>query len=126
MDKPAIARVMHAIARADLGTILPVIFASAGLAELAITRKMPVPAWFNLLWWSLRAFMTFNEGPWVRRRGRAGRSSRRPTANRRRPAITAAATGVPDRTVSRVPGSETTTQDTRDISVPPCAIASTV
>jgi hypothetical protein len=48
--------------RADLGTILPVIFASAGLAELAITRKMPVPAWFNLLWWSIRAFMTFNEG----------------------------------------------------------------
>ena len=21
---------------------------------------MPVPTWFNLLWWSLRSFMTFN------------------------------------------------------------------
>jgi hypothetical protein len=47
--------------RADLGTILPVIFATAGLAEVAMTRRMPVPAWFNLLWWSLRTFMTFNE-----------------------------------------------------------------
>lgn len=46
--------------RADLGTILPVIFASAGLVEVAVTRKMPGPAWFNLLWWSLRSFMTFN------------------------------------------------------------------
>jgi hypothetical protein len=48
--------------RADLGTLLPVVFATAGLTEVAITRKMPVPAWFNLLWWSLRSFMTFNPG----------------------------------------------------------------
>lgn len=46
--------------RADLGTLLPVVFATAGLTEVAITRKLPVPAWFNLLWWSLRSFMTFN------------------------------------------------------------------
>ena len=46
--------------RADLGTILPVIFVSAGLAEVLVTRKLPVPTWFNLLWWSLRSFMTFN------------------------------------------------------------------
>jgi hypothetical protein len=46
--------------RADLGTILPVIFALSGIAEVASTSEMPIPTWFNLLWWSLRSFMTFN------------------------------------------------------------------
>jgi hypothetical protein len=46
--------------RADLGTILPVFFAAAGVTEVASTGTMPVPTWFNLLWWSLRSFMTFN------------------------------------------------------------------
>jgi hypothetical protein len=46
--------------RADLGTLLPVFFAAAGLAEAGATGKLPVPTWFNLLWWSLRSFMTFN------------------------------------------------------------------
>lgn len=46
--------------RADLGTLLPVIFAAGGLVEVAVTRRLPVPAWFNLLWWSIRSFMTFN------------------------------------------------------------------
>lgn len=46
--------------RADLGTILPVVFFTLGLLEVPATRKLPVPAWFNLLWWSLRSFMTFN------------------------------------------------------------------
>lgn len=48
--------------RADLGTLLPVVFFSLGLVEIGVTRKLPVPAWFNLLWWSLRSFMTFNVG----------------------------------------------------------------
>jgi hypothetical protein len=46
--------------RADLGTLLPVVFAVAGLAEVGATGEMPAPSWFNLLWWSLRSFMTFN------------------------------------------------------------------
>jgi hypothetical protein len=46
--------------RADIGTLLPVLFAAAGFAEVHHTKKLPVPAWFNLLWWSLRSFMTFN------------------------------------------------------------------
>jgi hypothetical protein len=46
--------------RADLGTLLPVFFAAAGVTELGATGKMPVPSWFNLRWWSMRAFMTFN------------------------------------------------------------------
>lgn len=48
--------------RADLGTLLPVLFFALGLVEIAATRKLPAPAWFNLLWWSLRSFMTFNQG----------------------------------------------------------------
>ena len=48
--------------RADLGTLLPVVFAFAGIAEVFVTRKLPAPAWFNLLWWSQRSFMTFNTG----------------------------------------------------------------
>jgi hypothetical protein len=51
------ARLDH---RADLGTLLPIFFAAAGVAELSVTGKMPAPSWFNLLWWSMRAFMTFN------------------------------------------------------------------
>jgi hypothetical protein len=46
--------------RADLGTLLPVIFAVAGIAEVGLKGRMPVPTWFNLLWWSVRSFMTFN------------------------------------------------------------------
>ena len=46
--------------RADLGTFLPVFFAAAGLVEAGSTGELPVPTWFNLLWWSLRSFMTFN------------------------------------------------------------------
>ncbi|APR79511.1 Hypothetical protein A7982_04858 [Minicystis rosea] len=46
--------------RADLGTLLPVFFVSAGLAEAAKSRTLSGPTWFNLLWWSLRSFMTFN------------------------------------------------------------------
>jgi hypothetical protein len=46
--------------RADLGTLLPVVFAVAGIAEVGATGEMPGPTWFNLLWWSMRSFMTFN------------------------------------------------------------------
>lgn len=46
--------------RADLGTLLPLFFAAAGTVEVLKTQKLPVPAWFNLLWWSMRSFMTFN------------------------------------------------------------------
>lgn len=48
---------------ADLGALLPVAFAGLGLVEIAATGKLPVPPWFNLFWWSLRSFMTFNHPP---------------------------------------------------------------
>lgn len=46
--------------RADLGTLMPVVFATAGLADVISTGRLPMPSWFNLLWWSMRSFMTFN------------------------------------------------------------------
>lgn len=46
--------------RADLGTLLPVFFAVGGVTEVASTGKLPAPPWFNLFWWSIRSFMTFN------------------------------------------------------------------
>jgi hypothetical protein len=45
---------------ADLGTLLPVFFAAGGLAQVIRTRELPAPPWFNLFWWSVRSFMTFN------------------------------------------------------------------
>lgn len=56
--------------RADLGTLMPVLFFSLGLVEIGVTRKLPAPAWFNLVWWSIRSFMTFNAGA-VEQEGRA-------------------------------------------------------
>lgn len=46
--------------RADLASLLPVFFAIGGAAEVLSSKKLPAPPWFNLLWWSVRSFMTFN------------------------------------------------------------------
>lgn len=46
--------------RADLASLLPVYFAAGGIAEALSSKKLPGPPWFNLLWWSVRSFMTFN------------------------------------------------------------------
>lgn len=46
--------------RADLASLLPVFFAMGGITEVLNGKKLPAPPWFNLLWWSVRSFMTFN------------------------------------------------------------------
>lgn len=46
--------------RADLGSLLPVFFFTGGTLEILSSKKVPAPPWFNLLWWSIRSFMTFN------------------------------------------------------------------
>lgn len=46
--------------RADLGSLLPVFFFTGGALEVLSSKKLPAPPWFNLLWWSIRSFMTFN------------------------------------------------------------------
>lgn len=53
--------VRHALDdRADLASLLPVFFAAGGVTEVLKSKKLPAPPWFNLLWWSVRSFMTFN------------------------------------------------------------------
>lgn len=46
--------------RADLASLLPVVFAMGGLADVLTSKRLPTPPWFNLIWWSMRSFMTFN------------------------------------------------------------------
>jgi len=74
--RPSPTRIARAVARAasginadvraaldglaDLGTVLPLVFALAGVTQVGARRDMPSPTWFNLFWWSLRSFMTFN------------------------------------------------------------------
>jgi hypothetical protein len=48
--------------RLDLGMLVSLAFAGAGALEVATTGRLPVPPWFNLAWWSLRTFVTFESG----------------------------------------------------------------
>jgi len=43
----------------DLGTLASLAFLGAGALEVAATRRMPMPTWFNLAWWSFRTFAMF-------------------------------------------------------------------
>jgi len=87
-DRPGPTRIARAVAHAasginadvraaldglaDLGTVLPLVFAVAGVAQVGARRDMPSPTWFNLLWWSLRSFMTFNFEAVTEEEGQAG------------------------------------------------------
>ena len=45
--------------RLDLGSLTGLGFLAAGAAEIAFTRRMPAPPWFNLAWWAFRTFTIF-------------------------------------------------------------------
>jgi hypothetical protein len=45
--------------RLDLGSLTALSFLALGAAEIAVTRKLPVPPWFNLAWWAFRTFTIF-------------------------------------------------------------------
>jgi hypothetical protein len=42
----------------DLGTLATLAFVGAGALEVAVSKKLPMPPWFNLAWWGFRTFMT--------------------------------------------------------------------
>jgi hypothetical protein len=42
--------------RLDLGALAGLGFLTLGAAEIAVTRTLPVPPWFNLAWWAFRTF----------------------------------------------------------------------
>ncbi len=48
--------------RLDLGTMAFLAFMSAGAAEVVFSRQLPAPPWFNLAWWAIQAFTTFESG----------------------------------------------------------------
>jgi hypothetical protein len=47
--------------RMDLPTLAALGFLVAGTVEVAVTRKLPMPPWFNLAWWAFRTFTTLEE-----------------------------------------------------------------
>jgi hypothetical protein len=40
----------------DIGTVATLAFFSAGFVEVARTRRLSAPPWFNLAWWAFRTF----------------------------------------------------------------------
>jgi hypothetical protein len=46
----------------DLGALVALGFLALGAAEIASTRRLPVPPWFNLAWWSFRTLTIFGDG----------------------------------------------------------------
>jgi hypothetical protein len=42
----------------DLGVLATLGFLAVGALEVAVTRKLPAPPWFNLAWMGFRTFMT--------------------------------------------------------------------
>jgi hypothetical protein len=42
--------------RLDLGALTGLGFLAAGALEVAATRRLPAPPWFNLAWWAFRTF----------------------------------------------------------------------
>jgi hypothetical protein len=50
--------------RLDLGILASLGFVTVGAAEIAVTRQLPAPPWFNLAWWAFRTFTMFErDGP---------------------------------------------------------------
>ncbi|MGD9765792.1 MAG: hypothetical protein AB7V27_19020 [Candidatus Binatia bacterium] len=43
----------------DLGTLAGLAFLGAGAVEVGVTRKLPMPPWFNLAWWAFRTLVIF-------------------------------------------------------------------
>ncbi len=45
--------------RMDLPTLASLGFLGLGALEIAVTRQVPAPPWFNLAWWAIRTLTTF-------------------------------------------------------------------
>jgi hypothetical protein len=62
--------------RLDLGILAAMGFLAVGATEIIVTRKLPAPPWFNLAWWAVRTFTTFES-----------KVMEAPTAPRRAPVV---------------------------------------
>ncbi len=47
----------------DLGAVTGLSFIGLGAMEIASSRNVPAPPWFNLAWWAFRTFTIANETP---------------------------------------------------------------
>ena len=82
--------------RLDVGILTSLGFITAGAAEVVVTRQLPAPPWFNLAWWAVRTFTTFERDTDKSAPGRATpnlsarathrAAPRRRSAKRQRPA----------------------------------------
>lgn len=49
--------------RMDLATLASLGFFAAGALEIAASRRLPAPPWFNLAWWAVRTLTEFESAP---------------------------------------------------------------
>jgi hypothetical protein len=70
--------------RLDLGTAAALGFFTLGAAEIAFTRKLPIPPWFNLAWWAVRTFTMFERDEAPASNALRPHPSRRQNVRRRR------------------------------------------
>jgi hypothetical protein len=49
--------------RLDLGAVTGLGFLGVGALEIASSRTVPAPPWFNLAWWAFRTFTISGNGP---------------------------------------------------------------
>jgi hypothetical protein len=49
--------------RMDLATLASLGFFAAGAMEIAASRRLPAPPWFNLAWWAVRTLTEFESAP---------------------------------------------------------------
>jgi len=47
---------------ADLATLGPFALLLSGAVHVSVTGNLPAPPWSSLFWYSLRSFLTFNQG----------------------------------------------------------------
>jgi hypothetical protein len=66
--------------RLDLGILAVMGFFAAGAIEVAVSRRLPAPPWFNLAWWAFQTFTAFEReaGGAAEPAGEAGRRASRP------------------------------------------------
>jgi len=72
----------------DLGILTSLGFMTAGAAEVLVMRQLPAPPWFNLAWWAVRTFTTFERDTGGITKGTSSPSISRPSdkvAQRTRP-----------------------------------------
>lgn len=70
--------------RLDMGSLAAVSFVVAGAAEVATTRRLPAPPWFNLAWWAFRTFTELEQSAMRSEQSHASAARTKKVASSRR------------------------------------------